>query len=281
MMQHVENSRCGGAGQIHQGIRAWEDHRNQHAFTVSGGGGFNDYGATEDAYDYQREEFVCCICDNGFLSLNSLSQHLSSGVHDDGNYECSNCGKTFGRASHLFQHNETCSAGSQARLGAVLMRDFTSAGSLMLENGAAHSEATLWFDGAANPNPGNGGAGFTLVDDITGCEIDWEAVEIERLYPCTNNQAEYIGLIEGLQCASRERVRHLRVKGDSNLIIQQMLGNYVVRSGQLLYLYSEAQRQAEDFHSITFEHVPRRENFVADGHAKSGARGGGAATSTY
>jgi ribonuclease HI/probable phosphoglycerate mutase len=281
MMQHVENSRCAGAGQIHRGIRAWEDHRDQQAFTVTGGGGFNDYGATEDAYDYQREEYVCCICDKGHGSLNSLNQHLRSGVHDADNYQCRNCGKTFGRASNLFQHNETCSAGSQARLGAVLMRDFASAGALMLENGSAHSEATLWFDGAANPNPGAGGAGFTLVDDITCCEIDWGAVVITSIYPCTNNQAEYIGLIEGLQCASEEGVRNLRVKGDSNLVIQQMLGNYEVRSDKLFNLYNKADDLRRRFHSINFEHVPRGENFVADAHAKSGAQGGHAATSSY
>ena len=137
----------------------------------------------------------------------------------------------------------------------------------MLENGAAHSEATLWFDGASLGNPGDGGAGFQLVDDITGGSIDFDAIEITSYYPCSNNQAEYIGLIKGLQCAAREGVRYLKVKGDSELILKQMQGLYNVRSENLKPLYREAKEEEKGAgdgvpNEIAHELFPLRSSFT-------------------
>jgi len=72
-----------------------------------------------------------------------------------------------------------------------------------------YHEAVLYFDGGARPNPGVGGAGFVLRDNRPGADeaVVRKAVCIfsnER--DCsqhengqfTSNEAEYVGLIEGL-----------------------------------------------------------------------------------
>ena len=90
-----------------------------------------------------------------------------------------------------------------------------------------HYEATLHFDGGARPNPGSGGWGFTLDDDY-GSRLTSDCGSME--YRSTNNQSEYEGLIRGLKDAERHGIRRLLVKGDSELVIRQMTGQYRVTS---------------------------------------------------
>lgn len=96
----------------------------------------------------------------------------------------------------------------------------------------------------------------------------------------TNNIAEYQGLICGLQEAKNvamnlqstkesDRIR-LHVRGDSDLIIQQMRGAYQCKSKNLVELYQEAKALVAEMKQlapvkVTFEHVYREDNSVADG----------------
>ena len=49
------------------------------------------------------------------------------------------------------------------------------------------------------------------------------AVVSERLGIQTNNNAEYTGLIRGLQAALACGVKHISIKGDSKLVVMQVL----------------------------------------------------------
>ena len=203
---------------------------------------FASLHATEEAFDCRRDEYVCALCDRGFSKLHGLNQHLASGKHAQHSYECKTCGKSFPRASHLLQHqsSSTCGAATDghARLGRLIMSDFSSAGTLLLTNGADRFEATLRFDGAASPNPGRGGGGYVIID-VDGRDVETGSVEIPG-WRTTNNQAEYIGLIHGLKAAERQMIRTLKVQGDSELVIRQMQGKYMVTSSKLRPLHEEA-----------------------------------------
>lgn len=48
------------------------------------------------------------------------------------------------------------------------------------------------------------------------------AIVSEHLGRQTNNYAEYTGLIRGLQAALTCGVRHIRIKGDSKLVVMQV-----------------------------------------------------------
>src|SRR4051812_50207173 len=52
--------------------------------------------------------------------------------------------------------------------------------------------------------------------------------------PCTNNVAEYNALLIGLQLAHRLGVRKLQAYGDSELVVNQLRGEYKVRSDDLI-----------------------------------------------
>ena len=105
----------------------------------------------------------------------------------------------------------------------------------------------------------------------------------------TNNQAEYEGAISGLEYALKamlnmngmyesrqtetQNTRHvvLVLQGDSNLIIQQMKGTYDCKSSNLKPMYIKAKKIISNIQElsgtfeVTYEHVYRRDNSVADG----------------
>jgi len=81
---------------------------------------------------------------------------------------------------------------------------------------------------------------------------------------CTNNQAEYQGLVEGLKAATEKGMNRLRVQGDSQLVIRQMKGEYAVKNEALRAPYREAKTLASSCDECHFEHVERSLNSIAD-----------------
>ncbi|KAL0420932.1 UNVERIFIED_CONTAM: hypothetical protein Slati_3116100, partial [Sesamum latifolium] len=59
---------------------------------------------------------------------------------------------------------------------------------------------------------------------------------------CSNNVAEYQALIFGLEMAVDTKQRHLKVYGDSQLVINQLLDLYEVRNSELLPYHNYAKR---------------------------------------
>jgi len=116
------------------------------------------------------------------------------------------------------------------------------------------------FDGASKGNPGPSGAGAVIFDD--NIEFYNESVFVGEKE--TNNVAEYTGLLVGLRAALKLGRTKLIVKGDSDLIIKQMNGQYKVKSPNLIELHKEAKALAEQFEEISFVHVRRNLNARAD-----------------
>ena len=119
---------------------------------------------------------------------------------------------------------------------------------------------TAYFDGGARGNPGPAGFGVYIVDDAGKvlAEIG------EGIGVATNNVAEYRGLLAALQWAVDHGVKALAVKGDSQLLIQQMLGNYRVKNAGLIPLYHRARLLVMQIGDVRFEHVRREMNKDAD-----------------
>jgi len=80
----------------------------------------------------------------------------------------------------------------------------------------------------------------------------------------TNNEAEYTALIKGLESIVSENYDKVLVKGDSLLVINQMNGVWKVKASNLIPLYKEAKLLSNKFKSISFEHIDRSLNTIAD-----------------
>ncbi|WP_428389254.1 ribonuclease HI family protein [Mucisphaera sp.] len=120
--------------------------------------------------------------------------------------------------------------------------------------------ATLQTDGGSRGNPGPAGAGIFLTDENN--QVIAEAGYY--LGRCTNNVAEYRGLIHGLETASKLGVTDLLIRLDSELIVKQLRREYRVKSPDLKPLYLEASQLLERFNTWAAEHVRREANERAD-----------------
>jgi len=121
-------------------------------------------------------------------------------------------------------------------------------------------KALLYTDGGSRGNPGPSAAGWVLYDDEGKTISKSGAYTGEQ----TNNFAEYMGLIYGLELAIEESITSLWVRMDSNLIIEQMKGNWKVKNMNIRPLFEKAKFLEESFEEISFEHIRRDKNTVAD-----------------
>ena len=120
-------------------------------------------------------------------------------------------------------------------------------------------EYSLYFDGKAVPNPGKGSAAAVLyANDVILFEVG------KYLEKTTNNQAEYLGLIIGLQECLRRGHKNIKVYGDSKLVIEQSAGRWKVNNLGLIDLHSQVKELSKQFQSISFTHVYRNKNKKAD-----------------
>ena len=118
----------------------------------------------------------------------------------------------------------------------------------------------MYFDGCSKGNPGLSGAGAVIYKN--GEEIWANSYFVSR--SATNNVGEYFGLIRGLKRAIKMNICSLNIKGDSQLIIKQMTGQYQVKSESMIELYNIAKELETQFENISYEHVYRKFNKRAD-----------------
>ena len=88
------------------------------------------------------------------------------------------------------------------------------------------------------------------------------------LPPLTNNEAEYAGLILGMELAQRLRARSVVLLLDSEVVVGQMEGRYAVNSAPLVKLHRDAQILRRKLHDVRMLHIPREWNCVADALAR-------------
>ncbi|XP_050920179.1 uncharacterized protein LOC127137800 [Lathyrus oleraceus] len=86
----------------------------------------------------------------------------------------------------------------------------------------------------------------------------------------TNNIVEYETCILGIEVAIDTRIKTLEVYGDSTLVIYQVKGEWETRDENLIPYRSDIVELIEYFDEITFHHVPREENQIADALAMLG-----------
>jgi len=126
---------------------------------------------------------------------------------------------------------------------------------------------SMFFDGCSKGNPGRAGAG-AVIYDASGNEVFAESVFAG--HSTTNNEAEYTGLILGLNAALKRGITELQVRGDSQLVIRQMQGKYKVNSPKLAPLHTCATTLATKFVKIEYDHVYRDKNKRADALSNAG-----------
>ncbi|MFD1644790.1 ribonuclease HI [Haloarchaeobius litoreus] len=122
-------------------------------------------------------------------------------------------------------------------------------------SGRAH----CYFDGASRGNPGPAAIGWVVVtsDGIV-------AEGGERIGNATNNQAEYEALLRVLEVAVDYGYDEVEIRGDSELIVKQVRGEYDTNDPTLREKRVTVRELLSNFDSWAISHVPREINERAD-----------------
>jgi ribonuclease HI len=83
-------------------------------------------------------------------------------------------------------------------------------------------------------------------------------------FPASNNMAEYEALVNGLRIAIELGVRRLDARGDSQLVIDQVMKNSHCRDPKMEAYCDEVRRLEDKFYGLDLNHVARRHNETAD-----------------
>jgi ribonuclease HI len=121
------------------------------------------------------------------------------------------------------------------------------------------------FDGSCDPNPGGiCRYGFVVWRDGVRLQ-DGHGLAAPRGPGATNNVAEYTGCLKALEwLASQSLNEPIVLRGDSELVLKQLKGEYKVKSPLLAPLYWKARELLTRFPSIRLEWIPRAQNAEAD-----------------
>ena len=84
-------------------------------------------------------------------------------------------------------------------------------------------------------------------------------------FPASNNMAEYEALLGGLRIAIKLDVKRLDARGDSQLVVDQVMKESSCHDPKM-EAYCNAVRRLEDkFNGLELNHVPRKYNEAAVG----------------
>jgi ribonuclease HI len=121
---------------------------------------------------------------------------------------------------------------------------------------------TMFFDGSLMKT--GAGAGLLFISPL-GKHLRY----VLRLhFPASNNVAEYEALVNGLRITIELGVRRLDARGDSHLIIDQVMKNSHYRDPKMEAYCDEVRRLEDKFYGLELNHIARRYNETADELAK-------------
>ena len=88
-------------------------------------------------------------------------------------------------------------------------------------------------------------------------------------FPSSNNVAEYEALVNGLRIATKLGIRRLDVRGDSQLVVNQVMKESGCHDNEMEAYCQEVRRLEDKFDGLELNHIPRRLNEAADTLAKA------------
>lgn len=118
----------------------------------------------------------------------------------------------------------------------------------------------IYSDGGSRGNPGHSASAYVIYDSLQNV-VDKGG---EYIGITTNNQAEYKGVLLGLERAAQLGIKTVEFRLDSMLVVNQLKGFYSIKNRELWPVNERIKELLGHFSSVVFIHVPREMNKVAD-----------------
>ena len=112
------------------------------------------------------------------------------------------------------------------------------------------------------------GAGVILTSP-TGDTVQYV---LQIMYTDSNTAAEYEALLHGLRIAISMGIQCLEVRGDSNLAISQINGDFDAKDPKMAAYRNAVLKMSARFEGLEFHHVARENNQAADILARTSAK---------
>jgi len=126
------------------------------------------------------------------------------------------------------------------------------------------SKLIVFTDGASSGNPGPGYAMFVIQTDA-GVTLKQHRVKLEH---CTNNEAEYKGVIFALEELIAtptfwQSTELINFKIDSNLVVQQLNGIFKIKHPSIREYVQRVNLLLPQLpRKVIFQYIPREENLA-------------------
>ena len=123
-----------------------------------------------------------------------------------------------------------------------------------------HDELIIFADGGSRGNPGPSGIGVV----IRSKDGDVVAEISKYIGSATNNVAEYLGVLYGLQEAVFRKAKKVTINVDSQLVARQLKGEYRVRDENIRKFFDVVINLFRFFEDVKIVEIPREKNEDAD-----------------
>jgi ribonuclease HI len=117
----------------------------------------------------------------------------------------------------------------------------------------------LYTDGCSKGNPGFAAGGIVIVSP------DDKIVLKKKFYignNFTNNEAEYISLLEGIITSQKMGIKRIIISSDSQLVLRQLKGEYKVKKEHLKVFHRKIMEKLNNFDFFYFEEVYRTHRYI-------------------
>lgn len=125
--------------------------------------------------------------------------------------------------------------------------------------------AVINVDGASRGNPGPSGIGYCIYDS-NGQTVERGG---EFIGFATSRVAEYYAMRRGIDRAIELGYKVVRFVSDSLMVVNQLNGIFRIKNQDIIPIYQDIQSKLDNFDAVSFVHVPRSQNVVADSEANN------------
>ncbi|MBR3248447.1 reverse transcriptase-like protein [Candidatus Saccharibacteria bacterium] len=129
---------------------------------------------------------------------------------------------------------------------------------------SAANGVTINVDGASRGNPGPSGIGYCIYDNNHVIERGGEFIGF-----ATSRLAEYLAMRKGIERALELGYKTAHFISDSLMVVNQLNGVFAVKNQDVFPIYRDIQNKLDQFEAVSFTHVPRSKNIIADGEANA------------
>ena len=127
------------------------------------------------------------------------------------------------------------------------------------------NSVTINVDGASRGNPGPSGIGYCIHDEA-GKIIEKGG---EFIGFATSRLAEYHAMRKGIERAIELGYKTARFISDSLMVVNQLNGIFSVKNQDIISIYNDIESKLDYFDAVSFTHVPRSQNAIADSEANA------------